>query len=512
MERALSKKGFVSLIGAGPGDPGLLTLKGRDCIASADVVIYDYLANQALLRFASPGAELIYAGKVGGQHNREQRQINELIVAKALEGKKVARLKGGDPFIFGRGGEECEALLDAGIPYEVVPGVTAGIGAAAYAGIPLTHRDVTTSVAFVTGHEHPGKDESEIDWEKLSLGSGTVVFYMGVRNLPTIVENLMAHGRSPKTPVALVRWGTRPEQEVLSGTLSDIVDKVRKHGFKAPAVTIVGEVVRLRERLRWFDDRPLFGRGILVTRAADQAGEFSALLEKEGAAVFECPTIRLVPPEDWSELDDAVSRLHTFDWTVFTSANAARFFFDRLEAAGGDARAFGACRVCAVGPRTGSLLRELGIRPDLVPEDYKAEGVMAALADIGVAGRRILFPKADKAREVIPSGLSALGAEVTAPVAYRNVPPDGIPADALQALEEKRIHCVTFTSSSTAENLARMVGENRLLKLLEGVAVASIGPITTRTCLELGLRVDIEPEKYTIPALTEAIISHFRGR
>src|SRR6266581_5891483 len=284
---ASQKKGYVYLIGAGPGDPGLITVKGRECIARADVIMYDYLANNELLLHAQPGAELIYAGKVGGAHNREQRQINELLVAKTLGGKVVARLKGGDPFVFGRGGEECEALVAAGIPFEVVPGVTAGIGAPAYAGIPLTHRHVTTSVAFVTGHEHPGKEVSEIDWERLSLGSGTVVFFMGMRNLPEIAANLIAHGRAPETPVALIRWGTRPEQEVLTGTLADIADKAAKANFKAPAVTVVGEVVRLREELRWFDNRPLFGKAVLVTRAADQAGEFAGLLAAHGAHVYE---------------------------------------------------------------------------------------------------------------------------------------------------------------------------------------------------------------------------------
>ncbi len=309
------KKDYVYLIGAGPGDPGLITVKGRECIARADVIMYDYLANDELLRHAKPGAELIYAGKVGGAHNREQRQINELLVAKAREGKVVARLKGGDPFVFGRGGEECEALVAAGIPFEVVPGVTAGIGAPAYAGIPLTHRHVTTSVAFVTGHEHPGKEVSEIDWERLSLGSGTVVFFMGMRNLPEIAANLIAHGRAPETPVALIRWGTRPEQEVLTGTLADIADKAGKANFKAPAITVVGEVVRLREELRWFDNRPLFGKAVLVTRAADQAGAFAGLLAGHGAHVYECPTIELVPPEDYGELDRAIRTLARFGST-----------------------------------------------------------------------------------------------------------------------------------------------------------------------------------------------------
>ncbi|MBP1727855.1 MAG: uroporphyrinogen-III synthase / uroporphyrinogen-III C-methyltransferase, partial [Deltaproteobacteria bacterium] len=500
----------VYLIGAGPGDPGLITVRGRECISLADVVIYDYLANGELLKHAKPDAELIYAGKIGGAHNHAQSQINDLLVAKAAAGKKVARLKGGDPFVFGRGGEECEALVAAGISFEVVPGVTAAIGAAAYAGIPLTHRQVTTSVAFVTGHENPDKESTDIDWEKLSLGSGTVVFYMGVKNLPQIAENLMANGRSPDTPVALIRWGTRAEQEVLTGSLADIADKVRKSGFKAPAITVVGEVVNLRQRLRWFDNRPLFGRNILVTRAADQAGEFSRLLALHGARVFECPTISLVEPDSLAELDTAIAAITSYDWLILTSGNAVRRFFGRLYERGRDARALAACRVAAVGPKSAAAVREYGIIPDLVPADYKAEGVVAEFGRLDIAGKKILFPRADKSRELIPSALAAMGACVSAPVIYCNRLPETLPQEALLALEERRIDCVTFTASSTAENLSAMLGENRFLRLLDGVKVASIGPITTRTCLELGLQVDIEPEKYTLEKLTEQIVQFFK--
>ncbi|RQW77595.1 MAG: uroporphyrinogen-III C-methyltransferase, partial [Geobacter sp.] len=380
--RDSTNKGYVYLIGAGPGDPGLITVKGRECIARADVILYDYLANKLLLQNASANAELIYAGKVGGAHNREQSQINELLVAKALEGKVVARLKGGDPFIFGRGGEECEALVEAGIPFEVVPGVTAGIGAPAYAGIPLTHRNVTTSVAFVTGHEHPGKEVSEIDWERLSVGSGTIVFYMGVKNLPYIVTHLLEHGRGAETPVALIRWGTRPEQEVLIGTLADIAEKARLAAFKAPAITVVGEVVKLREQLRWFDNRPLFGKGIMVTRAVDQAGQFVEVLAAYGAHVHECPTIEIIPPENPSGLDEAIAGLAGFHWLIFTSANAVKYFFARLSASGLDSRAIGPCRVCAVGPKTAEALTPYGIMPDLIPADYKGEGVIEAFRGV----------------------------------------------------------------------------------------------------------------------------------
>lgn len=504
------QQGKVYLIGAGPGDPGLITVKGRDCIARADVVLYDYLANQRLLAHARPDAELIYSGKVGGAHNREQHQINELLVQKAREGNVVARLKGGDPFVFGRGGEECEALLEAGIPFEIVPGVTAGIGAAAYAGIPLTHRQVTTSVAFVTGHENPAKETSEIDWERLSLGSGTVVFYMGVKNLPQITANMIAHGRPPETPVVLVRWGTHPEQEVLEGTLADIADRARQIGFKAPAITVVGEVVRLRERLRWFDNRPLFGRGMLVTRAADQAGEFGDMLQTLGARVYECPTIAIVPPESWEELDAAIADLSSCGWVVFTSINAVKYFFTRLADLGKDSRALGNCRVVAVGPKTAASLLPFGIRPDLVPADYKAEGVVAEFARFQLAGVRVLFPRADRARDVIPAALTRMGANVVAPVAYRNVVPDELPADAIRALEERRIDCITFTSSSTVDNLAKVLGVNRLLGLLEGVAVAAIGPVTAATCRELGLNVVIEPREYTLAAMTGEIVQYYQ--
>lgn len=500
------------MIGAGPGDPGLITVKGRECIAKADVIVYDHLANESLLFFASPDAELIYAGKIGGAHNREQWQINELLIEKALAGKVVARLKGGDPFIFGRGGEECEALANAGVLFEVVPGVTAGIGAPTYAGIPLTHRNVTTSVAFVTGHEHPGKETSEIDWERLSLGSGTVVFYMGMKNLPQIMDNLIAHGRSPETPVALIRWGTRPEQEILIGTLVDIAEKAGKAAFKAPVITVVGEVVRLREKLRWYDNRPLSGLRVLVTRAADQAGEFSGMLAELGARAYDCATISIVPPQDCTELDRAIASIDGFHWLIFTSVNAVRFFFGRLAAHGLDTRAIGACRVSAVGPKTAAALLPFGITADLVPDDYKAEGVIAAFRAMDVKGKRFLFPRGDKARDIIPRGLTGLGGEVVAPVAYCNVVPEVLPEQVLMALEERRIDCVTFTSSSTVENLGAMLGENRFLHILEGVVVAAIGPVTAQTCRELGLEVHIEPKVHTLAALTEEMVKYFTNK
>ena len=502
---------MVWLVGAGPGDPGLVTVRGVECLRQAEVVVYDYLASAALLAHAPAGAELIYAGKIGGRHNQEQCEINRLLIVKAREGKRVVRLKGGDPFVFGRGGEECEALASAGIPFGVVPGVTAAVGAAATAGIPLTHRNYTPAVTFVTGHEDDRKDESAIDWPRLANGAGTIVFYMGMKYLRRNMAQLAANGRDPGTPVALVRWGTTPQQQVLTGTVADIADRAEAAGFKPPALTIVGEVVSLRERLSWFDGRRLFGKRILVTRAADQAGEFSRMLAESGAAVIECPTIELLPPESWDAIDSAVHALHGFDWLILTSANAVRFFFGRLRELGLDSRAVGRCKICVVGPRTAQLVREQGLEPDLVPQQFDAEGVVAALRELQPGGARVLFPRADGARELIVTELTGMGATVVAPILYRNRMPSELAAAAREALERRELDVVTFSASSTVRNLALLVGGGeRLRELLQGVAVASIGPITSRTCRELGLQVAVEPEQFTLEALREALEQYYR--
>ncbi|HIJ96685.1 MAG TPA: uroporphyrinogen-III C-methyltransferase [Desulfuromonadales bacterium] len=511
MKTAPQHPGIVYLVGAGPGDPRLITLRGIECLRNADVVVYDYLANELLLNHAPEGAERIYAGKIGGRHNQAQDEINSLLVEKGGSGKVVVRLKGGDPFVFGRGGEECEALREAGIPFEVVPGVTAAMGAAAYAGIPLTHRDFTASVAFVTGQEGQGKDDSDsaIDWDRLSLGSGTVVFYMGITTLRRSMQRMMQHGRDAATPVALVRWATTPCQQILIGTVADIADKAEAAAFKPPAVTIVGDVVSLREKLSWFDRRPLCGRKIIVTRSAEQAGEFSTSLDMLGASVLECPTIRLVEPESWQLLDLAIRELSGYDWLILSSVNAVRFFFGRMETLGIDARALAGCKVCAVGPKTADALRAFGIRADLIPGDYKAEGVVDEFAGLDMHGSRVLFPRADKARDLIPRELKRMGAHVDSPVAYRNILPERLPPETLFALEKRSVDCITFTSSSTVLNLAAMLGEELLLDMLKGVTVASIGPITSKSCRDVGLKVDIEPELYTLDAMTTAIEAHF---
>ena len=498
-------RGFVYLVGAGPGDPGLITVKGAECLKRADVVVYDYLANDALLDYAPNDAELIYAGKIAGHHNQHQSEINRILVEKAAEGKQVVRLKGGDPFVFGRGGEECEALSDAGIPFAVVPGVTSALGAAATAAIPLTHRSYTPSVTFVTGHEGEGKQRSSINWHALGSSTDTIVFYMGIKHLRSNMELLSTHGRNPETPVALVRWGTTPSQKVITGTIADIADRAESAGLKPPALTIVGDVVSLRGRLDWFGRYGLAGRRVMVTRAADQAGEFSRMLESRGALVTECPTIELFPVES-EELDIAINNLAGYDWLILTSANAVRFFFRLMEGRGMDSRALAGCRVCAVGPKTAEAIESRGIRPDLIPESFDGEGVVKAFKAVGVKGARVLFPRADRAREVIPSGLSASGAVVDSPVLYINRVPDALPPAVLKSLEKQEIDIITFSASSTVTNLAALLeGQARLCSLLEGVVVASIGPVTTKTCVELGIRVDIEPGRATLADLLEAM-------
>ncbi len=501
--------GKVYLIGAGPGDPGLLTLKGQRCLAAADVVVYDYLANDALLVHARPDAERIYVGKRGGDHTLAQDQITALLVQQARAGKTVARLKGGDPFIFGRGGEEAEELRAAGIPFEVVPGVTSAVAAPAYAGIPLTHRDFTSSVAFITGHEDPEKPRSDIAWDKLATGVGTLVFLMGVGNLPEIVAQLTRHGRSPETPVALIRWGTRADQQTVTGTLRDIVDRVAAAKLKPPAVIVVGEVVALREKLRWAEDRPLFGRRIVVTRAREQASALAERLQAEGAEVLEFPAIEIVPPESWGPLDAAVGRIAEYRWILFTSANGVRFFWERLRAAGRDARSLAPARVAAIGPATADALRARGIEPDLVPAEYKAEGILAALAAEPLAGARVLIPRATEAREALPAELEKRGAKVDVVPAYRTIQSTREAKSLQELLAARRVDAVTFTSSSTVTNFCQALGEAELAALLDGVTIACIGPITAGTAQQQGLTPHIVCADYTIPALVTALAAHF---
>jgi uroporphyrinogen III methyltransferase/synthase len=499
------KKGKVYLIGAGPGDPGLLTLKGRDCIHKADVVVYDYLAAPALLAHASPSAELIYVGKKGGDHTLSQEGINRLIVEKALQGLAVARLKGGDPFIYGRGGEEAEELLSAGVTFEVVPGVTSAVAAPAYAGIPLTHRDYTSTLAFVTGHEDPTKETSRINWSALATGIGTLVFFMGVKNLPRITEQLMTHGMAADTPVALVRWGTTNRQRTVTGTLATIVTIAREAGIKAPAIIVVGRVVALRERLRWFEDRPLLGRNVVVTRARAQASDLVARLTEMGANCLEYPTIRVEALPDQSRLDQAIDRLADYDWIVFTSVNGVRFFFERLFARGFDVRALHQMRTAVIGPVTAERLRDFGLVCDILPSSYRAESVVEAFREESMAGCRVLLPRAAEARAVLPDELTKMGAQVDEVITYRARPEDAGAKRLVGDLQEGRVDLVTFTSSSTVTNFKALLPAAEADSLMAGVRVASIGPITTETAASLGIEVDVTADEYTIPGLCRAI-------
>lgn len=505
------KEGKVYLIGAGPGDPKLLTLRGQECIQEADVIIYDYLANDHLLVHAKPGAEMIYAGKRRGNRAISQEQINDIMVDRARRGRVVARLKGGDPFIFGRGGEEALALADAGVVFEVIPGVTSASGVPAYAGIPLTHRDYSATVILTTGHEDPFKPHSDIPWEHISPGRGTLVFFMGVTNLSGVVSNLMKHGRDPKTPVAIICWGTRPEQETVVGTLENIVGKIQERHLALPGMIVVGEVVRLREKLNWFETRPLFGRRILVTRPEEQASDFAVELLRYGADPVEFPTIRVVPAEDWTDLDRAISRIGTYDWIIFTSANGVRFFKERLWAAGKDVRVLNKVKVCTIGPRTAEAVQQLGVIPDLIPKIYQAEGIVEEMGKLGIRGKRILLPRALQAREILPEALREMGARVEVVPAYKSVKPIQDLNRIRTYLKEKKISVVTFTSSSTVNNFVEMFDPQELTSLMDGVAVASIGPITAKTVQQVGLTNHIMPDQYTIAALAKAIADYFKG-
>ncbi len=502
--------GKVYLIGAGPGDPGLITVKGLECVKRADVIIYDYLANERLLEHRRPDAELIYVGKQGGRHTLPQEEINGLIVRKAKDGKLVARLKGGDPFIFGRGGEEAEELADSGISFEIVPGVTAATAVPTYAGIPLTHREHTASVAFVTGHEDPTKPESKVHWDKIATGIGTLVFFMGMKNLQNIVDNLVSHGRNPETPIALIQWGTRTDQRVVTGLLNDIVHKVKEAKLGPPAIIVVGEVVKLREKLNWYESKPLFGKRIVVTRSRDQASVFAERLIDLGATTIEFPTIDVVPPASWGELDNAITEIETYQWLIFTSANAVKYFMDRLRDLDKDLRVLKGISICTVGPKTAETLGLYGLRSDIIPSEFKAEGVLSALGGVQVRGQRFLIPRAKIAREIIPDKLRELGALVTVATAYENVRPVADVEKAKKLFADKKIAAVTFTSSSTVHNFIEILGQKEYKTLLDGVAVACIGPVTAKTAEEYGLKTDIMPKEFTIPALVEAIVEYFK--
>ncbi len=494
--------GLVYIVGAGPGDRKLITLKGMECLQRADVVIYDLLLNDTLLEHCPAHTEKIRAPDPRTQTTR-QTELNQLLVEHAKAGKVVVRLKGGDPYIFGRGGEEAAALTEAGVPFEVVPGITSAIAASAYAGIPATHRDYASSVAFVTGHSAALGPDSKINWKGIATAVDTLIVYMGVAHLRQITERLITHGRTPQTPVSLVHVGTTPQQQVVQGTLDDIVKKVEKVQLKSPAVIVIGEVNRLREQLRWFDTKPLFGKRILVTRARAQASVFADLLEANGAEVTQFPTIQIQPI---AGVD--IPPPERYDWIIFTSVNAVEIFYARLREDGKDARAFGTGKVCAVGGKTVNALNRIGIHPDFVPSCSRGSAIAAEIE--GVKGKRILLPRAKIAAADVPDGLRERGAIVDEVTLYDTVKmtddSDKNRDEIEAALLNGKVDLVTFTSSSTVTNFLEMFSTHAPAVLLADVKVAVIGPTTQETAMRHDVRVDVIAKKATVESLVEAIV------
>jgi len=498
-----SGPGMVYLVGAGPGDLGLITVKGRECLEKADVVIYDYLSNSRMLEWTRPEAELIYVGKKSKAHTLPQGGINELLVERARAGKTVCRLKGGDPMIFGRGGEEGAELYAAGIPFEIVPGISSAIAGPMYAGIPVTHRDHCSQLTIFTGHEDPTKMESSINFRNLAQADGTKVMLMGVERMRGITDSLLKEGMKPETPVALVRWATTGRQETLTGTLADIAEKVEITGFQAPAVAVFGDVVGRREQLNWFESKPLFGKRIVVTRTRKQAGALSKQLADLGAEVYELPTIRIDPPKDMMGFGELVMDAHAYDWLIFTSPNGAEAFFELFYKIYEDARSIGGVKIAAIGPGTASTIKEYRIGVDLVPKKSVAEGLVEALVEeIGdLSSLRMLWVRAEETRDVLQVALTKLGVILDDAIAYRTVPETTDRTGAVERFRTEGADVITFTSSSTVEHFLDL-----RIPLPEGLKIASIGPITSQTIEDHGLQVDIEASEFDIPGLVKAVV------
>lgn len=499
---------FVYLIGAGPGDPELITRKGLDALSCADVIVYDYLASDVLLGYARQDAEKIYVGKIAGNHAMKQEDINALLVKKAKEGKIVARLKGGDPYIFGRGGEEGRALFDADVPFCEIPGISSTIAGPAYAGIPLTDRTAASSVTIITGHEDPTKPDSVHNWDALAKSASTLVFVMGMKNLPEISKNLIHAGMDPNTPAALVHWGTTPMQRSLTATLAELPEAAVREGFKNPSVIVVGHVVALRDKLNWNEKRPLFGKTVVVTRSREQASSMVSMLMSLGARVIQFPTISIEAMDDYTVLDKALERIENFGWIIFTSVNGVQHFARRLREKGKDSRALAHAKIAAIGPVTRKEVEKLGIIPDFVPETFVAEKVAEGLCKFDLQGKEVLIPRALESREVLPQILEQAGAKVTVAPTYRTVKAQADKDEILKALEENSLDCITFASSSTVRNFMESIPVD-LLKKAEKICFASIGPITSKTLEEYGFKADIEPQDYTIPALLAEITKYF---
>jgi uroporphyrinogen III methyltransferase/synthase len=507
-------KGKVYLVGAGPGDPKLITVRGLECLKACDVVVYDRLASPRLLRHVKPGTERIYVGKLPDRHTMKQEEINQLLVDLALEGKTVTRLKGGDPTIFGRVGEEAELLYDHGIEFEIVPGITSAIAVPAYAGIPVTHRDLASSLSIITGHESPDKLDRSIHWDKVTNATGTLIFLMGVAKIGYIAGQLIKHGKPPETPVALIRWGTRVEQRTVVGTLETIEAIVREANFQPPAVIVVGEVVLQREKLQWYERKPLFGLRVLVTRARAQASELADQIELLGGEPCEFPVIETVEPSDPAVIEamrEQLEQAEHYNWLMFTSVNGVEYFFGWLSKFQIDVRRFHGARLAAVGPKTAAALAQRGLLAEELPVKFHAEGLLEQLSSQLRAGERVLLPRGDLAREVLPRELRALGLIPTEIDVYETVLADVQDELALEWIREREIHMITFTSSSTVTNLLELLkrkGISDPVAMLSDIPIASIGPLTTQTAIDAGLKVEIEPEDSTLEGLLQAIVAY----
>lgn len=499
------KTGKCFLVGAGPGDLGLVTLRAKQLIEQADVILYDALCNPEMLAWTREDVEIVFAGKRAGEHALSQDEINVLLVEKALQGKAVVRLKGGDPFVFGRGAEEAKALAAAGIQFEIVPGITSAIAAAAYAGIPVTHREENSHVTFFTGHEDVTKTENAIDYDALVKLGGTQVMLMGVERLGAITREMLARGSRPDLPVALVRWGTTARQKTIVGTLATIAERVRASGFEAPAIAIFGNVVLLRNELSWFEDQPLFGKRIVVTRTRRQAGILSAELRALGGDVIELPTIRIAPPTNLREFAELVQDAHSYDWIVFTSPNGVEAFFEIFFKLYDDMREIGGAKIAAIGPATAQRVRDFHLHVDMQPEEFVAEAILREFEKLGgIENLKVLIARAERARDLLPKGLAGMGAIVDEAFAYRTVPETRDVTGARHRFAEEGADLITFTSSSTVENFLDLK-----LPWPAGIKVASIGPITSVTARERGLTVDVEAKQHDIPGLVSAIRQFF---
>ncbi len=500
----MSEKGKVYLVGAGPGDPGLITLKGLKCLQRADLILYDGLVNPLILRFSSASAERTSRKASPLGPAMSQQEINRRLIEAARQGKTVVRLKGGDPYIFGRGSEEAAALAEAGVPFEVVPGVTAATAAGAYAGFSLTHRDCASAVAFITGHEHPGKEGEQIDYALLARFPGTLVFYMGLDRLDRIVGDLLKNGKDPNTPAAVVSRATWPSQRTVTTSLKQLPTAVKQAGLEPPSLIVVGQCVRLREKVLWFERLPLFGKRIGITRPAQQADEvIERVLELGGQPVL-LPTIEILPPDDWSSVDRTLERLNEFEWLIFTSANGVRGLFERLWQTGRDVRALSGAKLAVIGEATADALQQYGLRPDVVPDSFRAEELARVLRP-HVAGRRVLWVRSTRARDVLPKELQAAGAQLEQCIVYQNVDRQQLSPEELSLIENGQLDWVGLSSPSIARSLFNLLTPKALARLGGPVRVATISPVTTEAALKVGLPVNAEAKVYTWEGILQAI-------